>query len=72
MPGSLGVWEKPPSSDRSGGAVATCCPRSKAGAEEVECRWGKIEGVKLEKQSNLSLFFYIAAISTSFQSSILA
>ena len=48
MPGFLGEWVEPPSSDRSGGTVAECCPGSKAGAEEVECRGGKIEGEKLE------------------------
>ena len=38
---------EPPSSDRSGRTVAECCPKSKAGAEEVERRGGKIEGEKL-------------------------
>ena len=41
MPDCLGVWEEPPSSDRSGGTAAECCPGSKAGAEVVECRGGK-------------------------------
>ena len=40
-----------PSSDRRGGTVAECCPGSKAGAEEVKCGGGKIEGEKLDPNS---------------------
>ena len=65
MPGCLVVWVEPPSSDRSGGTVAKCCPGSKAGAEE-ECRGGKIEGEKLEPKLMPFFFFFFYIMRSLF------
>ena len=55
----------PPSLDRSGGTVAECCAGSKAGAEEVECRGGKIEGETLEPKLMPGVCPYIGVLPST-------